>query len=367
MPINLLFLLIFIAINVQAQYNHQDVLLGQSGQSLIVNLENDYKPHIILDYDRARDTLFSKVYAVQDTVTCVYSGHQLYLNPAFDPSASLHNGGIANGINTEHTYPQSKGASIGNARSDMHHLYPVRSSVNSARSNHPYGEVNDQETDRWFYKTLAEVNPSQDKDWYSELDLNNPRFEPREDHKGNVARAVFYFYTMYKQEADAADPAFFAKQVPTLCQWHLSDPVDSLEWERTWRIAHYQEGKPNPFVLDCTLPQRTYCPHLPVSNCITNIKKIETIGVQLHPHYPNPARNQSTIHYDLEQTASVTLIVYNALGQMMWQVDFGEQYAGTHFYELDASQWTNGLYTYRMVFEQNEQRQSLSKKLLLVR
>ena len=244
----LFFLIVLTVIDVRAQYDHEDVLIGQSGQFLIYQLVDQYKPVSILDYDRARDTMFTKIYAINDSVSCVYTGHKLFIDPPNDPSTVLHNGGIGNGINTEHTFPQSKGASTGNARSNMHHLFPVRSAANSARNNFPYAEINDSITNTWYYKALSESNPSFNLDEYSELDIQEPAFEPREDHKGNAARAVFYFYTMYKQEADDADPSFFARQVPTLCQWHIDDPVD--DWERNRNdIIHYNyQNNRNPFI-----------------------------------------------------------------------------------------------------------------------
>ncbi|MDV7400839.1 endonuclease, partial [Arthrospira platensis SPKY1] len=84
-------------------------------------------------------------------------------------------------------------------------------------------------------------------------------FEPREAVKGAIARAMFYFYTMYREEADAADPDFFRQQVQTLCQWHRQAPPDARELARTRAIARHQDGKPNPFVLDASLAERAFC------------------------------------------------------------------------------------------------------------
>ena len=40
--------------------------------------------------------------------------------------------------------------------------------------------------------------------------------------------------------------------------WHYYDPIDSLENDRTWDIALYQDNIPNPFVIDPTLIWRCY-------------------------------------------------------------------------------------------------------------
>ncbi|MCB0276923.1 MAG: endonuclease, partial [Calditrichaeota bacterium] len=215
----------------------------------------NYKPVTIYNYDDARDTLFSKIDKFGDSLRCVYSGYTIYLDPNADPTTYAS----ANDIDTEHTYPQSKGAASGNARSDMHHLFPARSQVNSSRSNNPFGDINDNETDTWYRKdTALTVIPSSKIEEYAEKDNDLDLFEVREDHKGNTARAFFYFYTMYQSEAESADPAFFGLQKDALYTWHQQDSANPAEITRTWAIAAYQEGLPNPFILDSTLVRRAF-------------------------------------------------------------------------------------------------------------
>ena len=238
------------------QYKFQSVFKGLSGAELLTKLVQNYKPGVVLDYGQAKDTLYARIYNEHDTVYGVYTRYGLYLPAGVDPSSYLYNGG--SGINAEHTFPRSKGAAEGNAKSDMHHLFPAKVNVNEKRGSLPFNDIDDNLTNDWYYKNIVLHHiPEQNIDAYSE---GMPQyFEPREDHKGNVARAMFYFYTMYKSEADKADKNYFKRQRETLCRWHFQDPVDSLEWVRTWQIAKYQEGKPNPFVLDCSLASRTYC------------------------------------------------------------------------------------------------------------
>ena len=84
---------------------------------------------------------------------------------------------------------------------------------------------------------------------------NDERFEPREEQKGNTARAMVYFYTMYN---NVADNNFWELQKEILLNWNFIDPPDNDEIDRTWSIASYQQNKPNPFVLDPTLFDRIY-------------------------------------------------------------------------------------------------------------
>ena len=95
--------------------------------------------------------------------------------------------------------------------------------------------------------------PSNNIDEYSESET--AYFEPREDRKGDIARSIFYFYTMY---SEVADDNFFEEQKELLKVWHENDPADEHEIERTWEIASYQQNKPNPFILDDSLIGRAY-------------------------------------------------------------------------------------------------------------
>lgn len=348
---NLYILLLFVAPLLQAQYQHQAVFSPYSGSILLDSLVAAYKTTTTLSYDDARDTLYAVVFREQDSVECVYTGHKLPLPLGVDPSTSLYRSGVSSGISAEHTIPQSKGASYGNPKSDMHHLYPARIGANSARNNFPFAVVDAADATNWYYLTLMERVPSFAPELYSKLDSFASIFEPRAVHRGNVARAIFYFYTMYKREADAADPTFFARQLPSLCQWHLDDPVDQLEWERTFRIAPYQDGKVNPFVLDCTLPQRTYCPHLPMNTCYSQVSTLATAGAALYPAYPNPTQQQLTIAYELERPSRTVVAVFNSWGQLVWHQET-DATAGFQQCFVPCQFWPAGLYHYQLTIKQ---------------
>jgi len=192
--------------NVHAQTD--SIFPALTGSELLDSLVANYKTSTVLSYDNARDTMYAVIDNVQDSVSGVYTDFTIYIDPAADPSTDAFN----KGINAEHTYPQSKGA-VGQAKSDLHHLYPAKDNVNSSRGNHPYDEIIDIETDTWYRKAISTTSiPTMFIDEYSEKENGTPRFEPREDHKGNAARAVFYFYTMYRTEADTSDSSLSIKK-----------------------------------------------------------------------------------------------------------------------------------------------------------
>ena len=239
---NILFTLIFT----------QDIIgEGLYEDELINFLRTNYKTSSTLGYTDARDTLYLRVDRINGLVKGIYTNYavSLPLN-GIDPSTYLYE----NGINCEHIWPQSMYEGSEPQKSDMHALRPCKDNVNSARANKPYNEINDQQTTTWYWQNNQTSNiPSTNINEYSENHGNY--FEPREDRKGDIARTIFYFYTMY---SEVADNYFFESQKEILKTWHEQDPVENQEVLRTWQIANYQQNKPNPFILDETLIQRAY-------------------------------------------------------------------------------------------------------------
>ena len=218
---------------------------------LIEYLRANYKTSTTLGYTDARDTLYLNIDRIDGKVSCVYTNFSVELPPSgVDPSTHLYE----NGINCEHIWPQSLYEGTEPYKSDMHAIRPCKDNVNSARGNKPYNEVIDTDAITWYWQNNQISNiPSSNIDEYSENYTYS--FEPREDKKGDIARTIFYFYTMY---SDVADDNFFEIQKDILKHWHEQDLPNEEEINRTWAIAYYQNNKPNPFILDETLIERAY-------------------------------------------------------------------------------------------------------------
>lgn len=353
----------FLLNDVSAQ--HQDVFPNLTEDALLNNLVSSYKPSLDLTQAMSRDSLFGNIDSPSDTMTCVYSGFKIWLDPTQDPTQAAFMGGGPNAINTEHTYPQSLGAT-GQAQGDMHHLYPTRADVNQARGNLPFGEINDASAVAWYYLDQSQSNtPSQNIDLFSER--SNTHFEVPEAHKGNVARSMFYFYTMYKDQADQADPNFFDNQKMTLCEWHLLDPVDQAEWNRTFQIAEYQDGKPNPFVLDCTLAERSYCINFGQQCDPVSTGQLEERPVQFFQNAPNPFSNQTKIQYTLDQTYNVKVLIFNNLGQEVEMVVDSKQSQGTYevVWESPSSNLAGTFFCHLMLQNDNHHFSTVRKMIVL--
>ena len=150
-----------------------------------------------------------------------------------------------NPINAEHIVPQSFFGSSEPMRSDIYILRPAHGSANSARSNDPYAEVNDNQA-QWYgvngntYSSTGS-QPSNSDNW---SEGSGSSWEPRESKKGDVARAVFYYYTMYPNEGTSISAC---GDLATLYDWHVNDPPDAAEINRNVKINQVQ-GNKNPYV-----------------------------------------------------------------------------------------------------------------------
>jgi len=200
---------------------------GDKGQDLLRSLAGIVSRHKELGYDRARDVMFADVDDLDNDniVECDYTDRSL--NNVTDRQTAYRGG---SGFNAEHTWPQSKGA-VGAAKSDLHHLFPTDCNANSRRSSHPFGNV---VTVEWT-------------DGGSKLGKDAKGatvFEPRDDQKGNTARAILYFYMVYGQNADLSN---FRYEEETLKKWHVQDPVTADERLRNDAVYSFQ-GNRNPFI-----------------------------------------------------------------------------------------------------------------------
>jgi hypothetical protein len=355
-----LILLLLLPVLAKAQL-HESVLPDLEGQALLNALQDEYRPTTVIPYSFVRDTLFRNIDARNDTLYCIYTEYPVYLTPGVDPTAAAFQSG--QGINTEHSYPRSKGAGGFVPESDMHHLFPARVNVNADRASFPYAEVPDNQAVSWYYDDeVFNTQPASDMGQFSELGIFE--FEPPSAYKGDIARAIFYFYTMYRQEADLEDPNFFEAQRSTLCEWQAQDPVDQREWDRTKAIAGYQEGKENPFVLDCTLATRCYCEG-EVEPCTppVNSRSLSAIRLELSA-FPVPTASQVRLAYTLPAAGQLTIVLHNSLGQEIDSWSLGQQVAGSHQFDVQLPE-VAGQYSCSLRWEGRDGRLAVGQVRLL--
>ncbi|MEO0557811.1 MAG: endonuclease [Bacteroidota bacterium] len=247
----------------------QSIAPGLTGTDLLRALEDTYGPATVASSAASKDALYSVVdvetRAGEDGVAGVYTDWFVAFDcsPSCDPSQDVFNGG--SGINQEHVWPRSQGTGSGLAERDMHHLFPSRVDVNSDRGSLPFGDSNDAQTQTWYYldQSTSTDPPLATRALWSERIVNTV-FEPREDRKGDIARALFYVYTMYGPEGtDQVSTAFFTAMQDTLLAWHRADPATADDVVRSERVAAYHTTSSgtdaiNPFVVDSSLAARAF-------------------------------------------------------------------------------------------------------------
>jgi hypothetical protein len=86
-------------------------------------------------------------------------------------------------------------------------------------------------------------------------------------------------------------------------------------------------------------------------------------GIQLMQNYPNPFNPVTTISFQLPETMSVKLSVFNIVGQPVSVLTNGTLPAGDHQYEWDATDLPSGMYIYQLEVGT----QVLTRKMTLVK
>jgi hypothetical protein len=180
-------------------------------------------PYTQLGYNTARDRMFETVDDYGgDTIECVYTGRKI--------KAVTRTEAQNQNFDTEHTWPQSTFNMDEPMRSDLHHLFPTYAPANNARSNYTFGYVVSNITwQEGGSKLGRDVN-------------NNIVFEPRDIHKGNTARAMFYFVLRHQNWGNY----LLQIQENALRLFHNADTVDARERLRNDRVKQFQNNR-NPF------------------------------------------------------------------------------------------------------------------------
>ena len=155
-------------------------------------------------------------------------------------------------MNREHVWPKSKASYYQRGGgADLHHLRPSISTVNSAKSNHTFGDLNGTGS--------ASRIDGRDIIW-----TGGGKLEVQDNVKGDVARILLYVYCRWGQpnlysdvksanlppldpDDDANSGVRAVESLDTLLEWMLIDPVDAWEMERNDQIENVQ-GNRNVFI-----------------------------------------------------------------------------------------------------------------------
>jgi endonuclease I/DNA/RNA endonuclease YhcR with UshA esterase domain len=213
--------------------------VNSTSTSFISDLTALINPHTVITYGNYKPTVMNQ-FEVRDTtqgrsfVVCSYTGERKVFNDPFDWTAV--------GYSREHSYCHSwmptfpaDGTPSKPEYSDQHNLYPVNQiKANSVRSNLPMDII----TGNVVYNYLdgsAGYNGAQ------------LVYEPRDEQKGNAARAMMYMATAYNGISGFGWGLGANQPQAIIKSWHYQDLPDNYEIARNEYIFSQQNNR-NPFV-----------------------------------------------------------------------------------------------------------------------
>lgn len=197
------------------------------------NEPNSCVPVMSYDYESARKLLFGSIHLTEQqgsfAIEPLYCG-----NKVLHKSIGVLQIPYGSGLNCEHIWPKSRFDQPKNSGpyklmlSDLHHLYPAYATVNSTRGSNRFGVPSKP------HKISGCSNNMEGPGDYGHL------FYPRQEVRGDIARATFYFSIRYGLEIDD-------REEQTLREWNALDPVSSFEVHKN-NLVYRSQGNRNPFI-----------------------------------------------------------------------------------------------------------------------
>ena len=200
--------------------------------------------------------------------------------------------GICDCYNREHTVPQSlfekKSPQVG----DRHHLFLTDGKVNGVRSDYAFGETNSTTG----FSGISNSSKALGKFGSASYAYSSGTvYEPDDEYKGDIARAVLYMVVRYATEdvcrvgstsnsypvtTWGTNPMFSGSlstnyglsnaAVQTFLKWHRADPVSAKEIARNNGVEAKQ-GNRNPFVDYPCLVEYLWGSHAGESFALANV------------------------------------------------------------------------------------------------
>lgn len=277
----------------------------------------------------------------QEVSMCQYTGLVYLKTP---PYSWWGNSGNPGEFTREHSLPKSWMPSGGNTDSqdgaDYHNLFPVdQEKANAKRSNYPYGIVQNV-----TYQFMQ-----------GKLGTNNQGvtvYEPRNDIKGDVARAQFYMLVCYNGNSGPWGyqnmPTYAPQQnQDVLRTWNIQDPPDAFEKTRHEYIYSVQQNR-NPFI---DFPEMADCINFNnmtlFSGCAISMGVNEYAAPGNVSVYPNPVDAFTNLQVQVDESAGITDVV---LIDLQGRVQYREQ-VSVHgsAVEVPTGNLSAGMYVIQLV------------------
>lgn len=324
--------------------------ISTSDPTFAADLKALVNPHTMITYYNYLQTMMSN-FALRDTtdgktyVECQYSGHKEVFSGNFTWTDA--------DFSREHVFAHSwmPGNPYNSPEqpqyTDQHNLLPVRmTNVNGARSNLPFGNV---------------VTPNHTyMDSKRGVDANgNVVYEPRDEIKGDVARALMYMAVTYNgTNGTWALPSWisfifpYGQDADVIRQWHFQDLPDAYEIARNEYIYSIQ-GNRNPFI-----DSVNYACYIDFSSMTYNSEPCELSVEKLISSsdvavFPVPATEQVTVAVNNTQISAYALV------DIQGRVIVSGENINNNITSVNVSGLTSGTYLLRVSTPKGEATQKV--------
>lgn len=295
---------------------YYDAAEGLTGDQLKLALHNIVKGHSSITYAQLWTAFWSTDNKGDGVVWDMYSDV-----PNGIPPYTYHFGTDQCGnynvegdcYNREHSWPQSWFNNDGVARTDLHHIFPTDGFVNSKRGNYAYGEV---QSASWTSKNGSKLGSCKTPGF------NGIVFEPIDEYKGDLARALMYMSVRYYQEDgtwSTSDMTLKSALKPwaiaLLLRWNKADPVSPKEKERNNTIFEDFQHNRNPFVDYPDFADMIWDPNW-------SIAEDNTCG---HAIFPNPVDQGGMLVISQMPSGIDQVTIFDLMGRIVFQYSINQQ------------------------------------------
>lgn len=229
---------------------------GRSGAELKTALGLVVLPHVTRSYRDLWEDFRSTDLRADGKIWDMYSAITNYTPGVDQNTGSARKEG--DNYNREHSMPSSWFNRDYPMFTDLHHVCPTDSWLNSKRGSEPFGET--YAPTFTSAEGFSKMGPARDG-----LGYDGIVFEPADEYKGDFARAYFYMVTCYENYVDAQGnrksvsswnstmlarnvyPALSPWAVEMLMRWSADDPVSEKELNRNEAVWAIQKNR-NPYI-----------------------------------------------------------------------------------------------------------------------
>ena len=259
------YLLIFlfisaIALNGQDCRGYYDGITDQTGDDLKEALHDIVKGHTVKSYDYMWTAYGTTDLDANSKIWDIYSNYRYTLGT--NQCGTYTKEGDC--YNREHLWAQSWTNNDATEKTDLHHVFPTDGYVNNRRGNYPFGEVS---SPTYTSGNGGKLGPN------TVSGYDGTVFEPVDEYKGDIARALMYVSVRYYNEDSewSTTSGMTNKSVindwamAMLLDWNDNDPVSAKEIARNEAVYGIQKNR-NPFIDHPEYARRIWDPYWTGSN-----------------------------------------------------------------------------------------------------